>query len=198
MAAHTYGDSPEERTYAGGPAALEVDDEIIWDGRANPLTVIEAAHQDREHSDTEEVAVKGPRGGVVTLSKSVRSRSWKTSSDGRVDSVYVVSQADREPVSAGRDKPFQTEWGGPTDDCPHCGTGDDNQFRSEDFRCHYVHGGLWGGHDGRPVERTDAGMERTLVRAQCTTCGGVVYEHPAYAMLFGGDRDSVGFPPEHQ
>lgn len=193
-----HGDATDRKSIVGGPAALEVGDEIIWDDRANPLTVIEAAHQDGKHSDTEEVAVEGPRGGVVTLSLPLHSQSWKSSSDGRVGTVYLVAEGDREPVSAGREKPFQTEWGGPTDDCPHCGSGDDNQFTSQDFRCHYVQDGTWGGYDDRPIERTDAGMDRVLVRAECITCGGVVYEHPAYAMLFGGDRDPVGFPPENQ
>lgn len=184
-----------EYPIAGGPAALSEGDRVLWEDRSTPLTVIEPAHADGEHSDPREVAVEGPRGGIVTLRKGTTDFTWQTSSDGRVDTVVIV-ESDSEPVSSGRETAFTTEWDSPLDDCPFCG--DLDEFTSQDYRCHYVDDGLWGGYSdaGRdtPIERTDAGSERILLRAECTSCGGVVYEHPAYSLLVGEGPDTVDFP----
>ncbi|WP_135666815.1 hypothetical protein [Halorhabdus rudnickae] len=187
----------ERYPIAGGPPALADGDRILWEGRSEPLTVIEEAHEDGKHSDVRDVAAEGPRGGVTTLSREVTSRSWKTDSDGAVDSVVIVEEGDREPVAAGKTDPVTTAWDGPLDDCPFCGHLD--RFSSQNFRCHYVTSGLWGGSPelrNAPIERTDAGAERAILRAECVKCGGIVYEHPAYSLLFDGDSGPTEFPPE--
>lgn len=183
----------DQGTIAGGPPALSVGDKVLWDNRSMPLTIIEAAHEVGEHSEIEQVAAEGPRGGVVTLEKSLYDHKWSTTADGRVSRVVIVEPVDDEPLSAGRDEPVTTAWSGPTSDCPFCG--DEDRFRSQDFRCHFLDDATYGG-DERPIERTDSGDNRVLVRAECTTCGGVVYEHPAFAQLFASDFEPVEFPPE--
>lgn len=184
-------DSTDELTdrgpIAGGPAALAEGDTVLWEGRSQPLVVDEPAHEDGEHSDLREVAAIGPRGGVVRLRKHKRDTGWQTCSDGAVSTVVIVDKGDRTPVTTDMDEPFTTAWDDPSDGCPHCG-GVGAEFTTEDFQCHYVSDGLFGATgDDRFIERTDTGAPRRLIHAECIRCGGVVYQHPAYARLVTSD-----------
>ena len=165
-------------TYAGSVSRLSEGDSVLWDGRANPLTVIEPAHEAGDHSDVLEVAVEGPRGGVVTLRE--RFQGWKTAS-GRVETVVITEKTDPEPrATDGED--FVTDWHDPSDDCPHCGH-TRLESLSADFHCEYLTSAQFGENDGRVIGVTDSGAQRRLLRATCVDCGGVVYEHPAWALL---------------
>lgn len=192
------GTDADQYPIVGGPAALEAGDEVLWDGRSEPLTVVEPAHVDGDHSEPRTVAVEGPRGGIVTLERGLNHRRWKTDVDGRVGPIVRVATGVPRPVTVTQSAPYHAgEWAGPTDDCPHCSDVNDFDFTTEDYRCHYVDDGVWGGapEDG-PIERTDAGSNRRMLQASCQKCGGIVYEQPAYALLVGDGVETLGFPPE--
>jgi hypothetical protein len=141
--------------------------------------VIEPAHEAGEHSDVLEVAVEGPRGGVVTLSEGFRG--WATDSDGSVETVVITDETEPEPLATdGED--FVTDWHDPSDDCPFCDHARLSS-RSADFQCEYVRSSQYGEHEGRVIEVSDTGAQRRLLRGTCVECGGVVYEHPAWAVL---------------
>lgn len=170
------GSLTDKGNIAGGVAALDRGDEILWDGRTEPLEVIEPAWEDGDHTGPRGVAVEGPRGGIVELTRSPTAASWKTSVDNRVSTVVIVEKGPGEELEDG----VKTHWADPTDDCPYCGHLD--RYRSQDFNCEYLFGGLYGGED-RSIERTDSGFQKRLLRATCTHCGGVVYQHPGYSDL---------------
>ena len=73
------------------------------------------------------------------------------------------------------------EWNDLRDPCPCCG--------EEEFRHFEAEGGRYGLEDGTPIRRTDYWDATTPLYTQCLRCGEVLYQHPAFDLLFDrGER----------
>jgi hypothetical protein len=175
----------EKGRFATHPDKFETGDKVLWDNRKTPLTVIEPAHVNGEHSDPQEIAFEGPQGGIVTAYYKTYGNYWQTDSDGRVDTIVITEDSDERPITLSDEDPFTTSWETPADPCPHCNNDEHDEHYSRDrFRCKYLKTDFYTGSDrgskGYHQYQDGDGLPRKLLRAVCTDCGGVVYEHPAY------------------
>lgn len=186
-------DLTDQGTLIMSVARLNVGDKLLWPGRSTPLEVVEPAWKDGDDSDPRKVAVEGPQGGVITLEYNSWDEVWETSTDGRVERVVVVEQANPAPITADMDEPFTTEWDDPSDPCPHCCT--DALTCNVDYHCDFTESGSFGKHNDGYIMRTDSGATSRLLNAQCLECGGTVYQHPAYPLLMQEDMRPPDIKP---
>ena len=73
------------------------------------------------------------------------------------------------------------DWDGLGAVCPRCGAGEQRRFFAE--------GGRYGIREGAWVRRSDYWGSRTELLVACLGCNLVLYRHPAFELLYGGEGD---------